>query len=130
LADSVFAVIERRHEFERDLKALKKRFRSLDEDLETLIKSGLHPFHHLGIDTGHIETMTGVQISEDILAFKVVRMACKALRGTGGNSGLRVTYGYEAGRDRVVLIEIYFKGDKENEDRDRVRSFLKEETRK
>ncbi len=128
LADSPFGIIERRPEFNRDLKALKKKYRSLDEDLGTLIKSGLHPFHHLGVDAGHIERMAGVQISEEIVVFKVVRMACRALKGTGSKSGMRVIYGYEAARDRVVLVEIYFKGDKENEDRDRVRAFLKEET--
>ena len=54
-------------------------------------------------------------------------MACKALKGTDSRSGMRMTYGYESACDRVVLSEIYFKGDKENEDRERIRSFLKEE---
>jgi hypothetical protein len=127
LPDPIFAVFERLPEFERDLKALKKKYRSLDDDLQTLIKSGLHPFHHLGLDTGHIEKMTEVQTSETVMMFKVVRMACKALKGTGSRSGMRVTYGYEAARDRVVLVELYFKGDKENEDRGRIGAFLKEE---
>lgn len=127
MADSPFGVVERRPEFDRDLKALKKKYRSLDEDLGTLIKSGLHAFHHLGIDAGHIEKMAGVQASEEIVMYKVVRMACKALKGTGSKSGIRVIYGYEAARDRVVLLEIYFKGDKENEDRERIRTFLSDE---
>ena len=129
MPDDAFAVIERRPEFERDLKALKKKYRSLDEDLQTLIKSGLHPYHHLGLDTGHIEKMADVQKSETIFMFKVVRMACKALKGTGSRSGMRVVYAYEAARDRVVLLEIYYKGDKENEDRERIRAFLGEESR-
>lgn len=127
MADSPFGVVERRPEFDRDLKALKKKYRSLDKDLGTLIKSGLHAFHHLGIDAGHIEKMAGVQASEEIVMYKVVRMACKALKGTGSKSGIRVIYGYEAARDRVVLLEIYFKGDKENEDRERIRTFLSDE---
>jgi mRNA-degrading endonuclease RelE of RelBE toxin-antitoxin system len=128
LPDPVFAIVERRPEFDRDLKALKKKYRSLDEDLETLIRSGLHLFHHLGLDTGHIERMTEVQASETTVMFKVVRMACKALKGTGSRSGMRVIYAYEAARDRVVLVELYFKGDKENEDRARIRAFLYDET--
>jgi len=128
LADSPFGSVERRPEFDRDLKALKKKYRSLDEDLGALIKSGLHAFHHLGVDAGHIEKMAGIQTSDGIVMYKVVRMACKALKGTGSKSGMRVIYGYEAARDRVVLVEIYFKGDKENEDRERVRGFLREET--
>jgi hypothetical protein len=127
LPDPPFAIVERRPEFERDLKALKKKYRSLDEDIQTLVRSGLHPFHHLGLDTGHIERMTDVQTSESMVMFKVVRMACRSLKGTGSRSGIRVAYGYEVARDRVVLVEIYFKGDKENEDRERIRAFLKEE---
>jgi hypothetical protein len=127
LPDLPFGVVEHRLEFGRDLKALKRKYRSLDEEIETLIRSGLHPFHHLGLDAGHVERMTGVQMSEDMVIFKVVRMACKALKGTGSRSGMRVIYGYEAARDRVVLVELYFKGDKEDEDRERIRAFLKEE---
>ncbi len=51
----------------------------------------------------------------------------KALKGTGSRSGMRVVYGYEEARDRVVFVELYFKGDKENEDRERIRTFLTEE---
>lgn len=127
MPDSPFGIVERRAEFGRDLKALEKKYRSFDEDIESLIRSGLHPFHHLALDAGHIERMTGAQMSEDIVMFKVIRMACKALKGTGSRSGMRVIYGYEAARDRVVLVELYFKGDKENEDRERIRAFLKEE---
>ncbi len=127
MRDQVFAVVERLPEFERDLKALKKRYRSLGEDLETLIRSALHPYHHLGVDSGHIEKMTGVQSSETTMMFKVVKMACRALKGTGSRSGMRVVYGYEESSDRVVLVELYYKGDKENEDRERVRTFLKGE---
>jgi hypothetical protein len=51
-------------------------------------------------------------------------MACKSLKGTGSRSGMRVIYGYEAAVDRVVLVKLYFKGDKENEDRERIKAFL------
>jgi hypothetical protein len=125
LRDQVFAVVERLPDFERDLKALKKRYRSLDEDLESLIRSALYPYHHLGVDSGHIEKMTGVQSSGTTMMFKVVKMACKALNGTGSRSGMRVVYGYEESSDRVVLVEVYYKGDKENEDRERIRVFLR-----
>lgn len=55
MPDPPFGTVERLPEFDRDLEALKKKYRSLDEDLATLIKSALHPFHHLEIDAGHIE---------------------------------------------------------------------------
>ena len=45
-----FAIVECLPEFERDLKALRKRYRSLDDDIQTLIRSGLHLLHHLALD--------------------------------------------------------------------------------
>ena len=35
-------------------------------------------------------------------------------------SGIRVIYGYWEKQDRIDFIEIYYKGDKENENRDRI----------
>ena len=72
--------------------------------------------------------MTDVQVPGGTVMFKVVRMACKSLKGTGSRSGMRVIYGHEAACDRVVLVELYFKGDKENKDRERIKAFLASET--
>lgn len=49
-------------EFQRDLKKLKKRFRTLEEDVETLVKAGIAPFHKLGVETGGIVTISGLGI--------------------------------------------------------------------
>jgi hypothetical protein len=52
--------------------------------------------------------------------FKARKFACRALRGKGAQSGIRVIYAHFEESDRIELIEIYYKGDKENEDRQRI----------
>lgn len=49
----------------------------------------------------------------------------KSLKGKGVQSGIRVIYAYFEVEDKIVLIEIYYKGDKENEDRDRISRYYK-----
>jgi len=48
------------------------------------------------------------------------------LKSKGVQSGVRVIYTYFEDGDTIELIEIYYKGDKENEDRERIsRHYLK-----
>jgi len=102
-------------EFKKDLKNLLKRYRTLHDDLET-VKQVLEtspdqrpPFSYrienLGLTT---------------CVIKVKKMACKALKGRGVNSGLRLIYAYFKDEQRITFIELYHKGDKENEDRKRI----------
>ena len=51
---------------------------------------------------------------------KVKKIACKALKGRGVNSGLRLVYAWFPFREKIVFIELYFKGDKETEDKQRI----------
>lgn len=66
--------------------------------------------------------------SEDYKSKKVRRFTCASLKGKGGNSGIRVIFVLELdGNDyKITFIEIYFKGDQENENRERLAKFLKE----
>jgi len=114
-----FREIVRRPEFERDLKKLSKRYRTLDEDLETLIKHQIFLFHKIEIDNRGSFQIPGFPF-QDPKIFKVKKFACKTLKGRGANTGLRLIYAYFEDADRVELIEIYFKGDKENEDKERI----------
>jgi mRNA-degrading endonuclease RelE of RelBE toxin-antitoxin system len=52
--------------------------------------------------------------------YKVRKFACKALKGKGAMSGIRVIYAYFPDLDKVEFVEMYFKADQENEDRARV----------
>jgi len=52
--------------------------------------------------------------------YKARKFACKALRGKGAASGIRIIYAYYEQDDIIKFIEIYYKGVKENEDKDRI----------
>ncbi len=102
-------------EFEKDLKKLLKKYRSLNDDIETIKKvlktepnerpSFSHRISGLGIKT---------------CVIKVKKMACKSLKGKGVNTGLRLIYAHFEEEQKIVFIELYHKNTKENEDRERI----------
>jgi len=55
---------------------------------------------------------------------KLKKFACKSLFGKGVHSGIRIIYAFDSAGCTVDFIEIYYKGDKENEDIFRIKSFL------
>jgi hypothetical protein len=114
-----FRETRRLPEFERDMKKLVKRFRTLEEDLATLMMAQITLYHKREIDNKGAFRIPGMPFSVPEI-YKVKKFACRALKGRGANSGLRLIYGYFREEDRIELIEIYFKGDKENEDRERI----------
>jgi hypothetical protein len=111
-----FAKVSRLPEFEKDLKKLSKRFKTLEDDLRIFIDTQLNLFNKLGIDNGGIFQIPGLHI-EASKFYKAKKFACRFLKGAGAHSGIRVIYTYFEEEDRLELIEIYYKGDKENEDR-------------
>jgi len=119
-----FREVTRVSEFERDFKKLLKKYVTLEEDLDTMVRAQLGAFHKLGLDTG------GVFRVEDLgdtraPVFKVKKFACRALKSKGSRTGLRLIYAYVETEDRIDLIEIYIKADKETEDRERIRKYYK-----
>ena len=50
----------------------------------------------------------------------------KALKGKGARSGIRVIYAYHEDHDKVEFIELYYKGDKEIESRERIGKYYGE----
>ncbi len=112
-------------EFEKDLKRLLKRFSSLEEDLRTFIKVAMHLFHKQGIDSRAIFQLTDLGIHSPKI-YKAKKFACKALKGKGAQTGIRVIYAHHEREDWVEFIELYYKGDKESEDRERILRLYKE----
>lgn len=110
--------------FVKDLKRLSKKYRTLPEDLNLFVDVEMRLFHKLNIDNGGIVRISGLGV-ETPKVYKVLRFACRALKGTGSKSGMRITYSYDETQDTIVFIEMYFRGDKENEDRKQVLDFLK-----
>jgi hypothetical protein len=51
---------------------------------------------------------------------KVKKIACRSLKGRGVNSGLRLIYALFQDEGKIILVEIYHKNEKENEDRQRI----------
>lgn len=115
----VFNEVSRIPEFENDLKRLLKRFKTLEDDLDIFIRSELKLYHKLSIDNRGIFQITGLP-SQTPKVYKAKKFACRSLKGKGAHSGIRVIYAYHEAEDRIELIEIYFKGDKENEERERI----------
>jgi hypothetical protein len=107
-------------EFRKDLRRLLKRFRTLEDDL-SIVRQVLEvypderpPFSYR-IDNLEIETCL----------IKVKKIACKSLKGRGVNSGLRLVYAWFPSGERIVFVELSYKGDKETEDRQRILENLK-----
>jgi hypothetical protein len=73
----------------------------------------------LRIDNKGIFRIPGLQI-ENPCVYKAKKFACRALKGKGAKSGIRIIYAYFETEDRIELVEIYYKGDKENEDLSRI----------
>jgi len=87
--------------------------------LENFIRTELRLFHRLGIDNKGVVQMAGLGIQNPKI-YKGRKFACRSLKGKGAQTGIRVIYAYSEEADRIELIEIYYKGDKENEDRERI----------
>lgn len=102
-------------EFDKDLKQLLKKYRTLKDDLsevKTILKKKPDerpPFSFQIADLG-LETCI----------IKVKKIACKALKGRGVNSGLRLIYAWFEIEQKITFVELYHKSDKEIEDKNRI----------
>jgi len=101
-------------EFEKEFKRLFKKYRTLDDDLEKFKKILIIA------PTGIGKNFVIIYSSQTVKIVKA-RMACRALR----DQSLRIVYSYFEQDQRIEFIELYFKGDKENEDRDRIKEYLR-----
>ncbi len=101
-------------EFDKEFKRLAKKYRSLPKDLEefkrVLVVRPLGTGKHFNVITK----------TEDLSILKA-RLFCRYLKG----SSLRIIYAYHQKQTTIEFIEIYFKGDKENEDRRRIGEYIK-----
>ena len=117
--NKLFNKIDRLPEFNKDIKKLCKRFKTLEHDLSNFIKTQLNLYHKLKIDNKGIFQIPGLKF-EKLKIYKAKKFACRSLKGKGAQSGIRVIYAYFEEHDKIELIEIYYKGDKQSEDRDRI----------
>ena len=113
-------------EFQKDLKKLSKKYRTLPEDLEIFINKQLNLLHKLNIDNGGVVRISDLGIDYPEI-YKARKFACKSLKGTGSRSGIRIIYSYYSDHDKIEFVEIYYKGEQENEDKPRIIKYYKKE---
>ena len=101
-------------EFEKEFKNLFKKYGSLMEDFQ---KFERYIFEN---PTGEGKNFVIIYSDEKIKIVKT-RLSCESLRGRS----MRIIYSYKEDILTFMYIEIYFKGDKENEDRGRIKEYLK-----
>lgn len=100
-------------QFTNELTRLGKKYKSLPQDLENFKR--VIDVEPLG-NTKHFHVLAR---ERGCLVIKA-RFFCRYLKG----SSLRIIYVYSAQKKRVEFLELYFKGDKENEDRLRIKNYL------
>ena len=104
-------------EYNKDLKKLLKKYRTLTSDIEDVkkvlsIRPDAQPPFSFRID--------GLGIEDCVI--KVKKIASDSFKGRGINSGFRLVYAYFQEAAKIILVELYHKNDKENEDRERIMS--------
>jgi len=102
-------------EFSKEFKKLAKKYRSLPNDLAEFKR--VVAVVPLG-NPKHFNVVT----KNDQCAIVKARLFCRYLKG----SSLRVIYSYYFQSNTIDFIELYFKGQKENEDYDRIKNYPKE----
>ena len=100
-------------EFQKDCKRLEEKYLSLSDDLQE--------FRNVvtAIPLGNSKHFSIITQTETMYIVKA-RLFCRYLKG----SSLRMIYAYFEQRKRIEFIEIYFKGDRENENYDRIKKYL------
>ncbi len=104
-------------EFEKEIKHLQKKYQTLPDDLEEF-KRVLCKF-----PTGTGKNFAVLRQIETVKIIKA-RLFCRTLKG----SSLRVIYAYHEKTGEIEFIEfieLYFKGDKETENKKRIEDYLK-----
>ncbi len=101
-------------EFEKEFKRLIKKYKTIDDDFEKFKKV------IFTTPTGVGKNFVIIHSTETVKVVKA-RMACRTLH----DHSLRVIYAYFEQNQHIDFIELYFKGDKENEDRERIKEYLK-----
>ena len=101
-------------EFEKEFLKLSQKYRSLPKDLEKFKR------FVEAKPTGFGKNFIIIHDSPEVKIIKT-RLVCKSLR----DRSIRLIYAYHHKTFEFIYLEIYFKGDQANEDRARIRDYLK-----
>jgi mRNA-degrading endonuclease RelE of RelBE toxin-antitoxin system len=107
--------VEELDEYRQDVKELSKKYRSISDDMKVVkkvlfVNPNERPPFSFRIDNLDLKTCV----------IKVKKIASRSFKGKGVNSGFRLIYAHFESENRIVLIELYHKSNKEIEDRERI----------
>lgn len=94
--------------FEKQLKKLIKKYRTLEEDLEIAKKFAIEAFHLEKINNEAVWLIPKFD-KKIVQIYKLKKFSCKALKGKGNRSGIRIIYAFYPEKFEVEFLEIYFK---------------------
>ncbi|MDD4765828.1 MAG: hypothetical protein PHS39_08190, partial [Atribacterota bacterium] len=100
------------------------KFKTIEEDIKTFINTQLNLYHKQKMDNSGIIRISNLGIKYPYI-YKVRKFTCKSLKGKGVFSGIRIIYAYYEEEDIIEFVEIYYKGEKVNEDRNRIYKYYK-----
>lgn len=105
-------------EFEKDLKRLEKKFKHILSDLDVAIEViRAEPTNSL-----RCEQVEGLGEScNDVTAYVLKKFRSTDLRST---NELRLVYVYENPKNKIILVQLYFKGDIQIEEKARIRKYF------
>ena len=106
-------------EFDKELNALlKKRFRSLGQDLDLFKQRVLIKYPR-----GYLPAIIAInRLGIETEVYKVKHFRCRALKNKGSRSGIRIVYAYIPEHNKIEFVEIYYK-EKDGTDCNKARIF-------
>lgn len=103
-------------EFAKEFKRLRKKHPSFDEDFRNVKE--IIECYPKGRGEKHWNLL---KRKEPVFIYKI-RMRCRSLQSTE----IRIIYLYNETKSKITFIEVYYKGEKENEDRERYDSVFRD----
>ena len=112
--------------FEHEFKCFLKKYPSIKGDFATLRKTVIELVHEKNVLLPYVVPIEGACANDGrYFTMKVRKFSCRSLKGKGSNTGLRLIYVFEPKKKQVTFLEIYCKADKANEDRSRIKDFIR-----
>ncbi len=102
--------------FKKEFKKLFKKYRSLENDLSDVLPV------ICAIPTGNKSKHWNVLKEDGKKYILKTRMMCRSLK----SASFRLIYYYDGEKIELEFIEIYFKGNKESEDKERIKKLWEE----
>ena len=100
--------------FAKQFKKLIRKYRTLEEDLTIAKKFAIEAFHLYGINNETVFLIPKFD-AKTLQIYKLKKFSCKALKGKGNRSGIRIIYAFYPEKFEVEFLEIYIK-EKDNSD--------------